>query len=215
MQAAGEAPHGTPRPCRTRGYSAVGIRGPAQAGVRPSRIAASRAASMLPPETMHTILPSPARPESAAATARAPAPSAITRARSASVRTAAGGLVERQRDATGEQRVGSIPHRAEQHLAARAVDERRRVVDLDRSAGRERGGERRARLGLAGEHARRGAHRRERARDPGREAAAAPRARARCRSRRDPRPARGRSCRCRPSRRRRARGGRSSPSTPG
>ena len=44
---------------------------------------------MLPPETMQTMRPVPARPESAAATASAPAPSATTFARSASTRTAA------------------------------------------------------------------------------------------------------------------------------
>ncbi len=44
---------------------------------------------MLPPDTMHTTLPSPARPASAQARASAPAPSATTRARSAMSRTAA------------------------------------------------------------------------------------------------------------------------------
>ncbi len=49
----------------------------------------SRSASMLPPETTQTILPRPARPASAAATPQAPAPSAMTRARSATSRNAA------------------------------------------------------------------------------------------------------------------------------
>ena len=154
----------------------------AQSGVCPSRIAASRAASMLPPETMQTILPSPARPESAAATASAPAPSAITRARSASSPHRGGGLVERQRDAAGEQRPRAFPHRAEQHLAAGAVDERRRVVDLDRRAGRV-ATRRTARPSRARRRARasRGSptRARSRSRSTGRRR---PRGRARCRS---------------------------------
>ena len=55
----------------------------------PASISASLPRLMLPPETMHTIFPVPARPLSAAAGASAPAPSAMTRTRSASVRTAA------------------------------------------------------------------------------------------------------------------------------
>ena len=55
----------------------------------PFRISASLLRLMLPPETTHTTLPVPARPDSAAAGASAPAPSAITRTRSASRRTAA------------------------------------------------------------------------------------------------------------------------------
>ena len=43
---------------------------------------------MFPPETMHTIRPAPARPDSAAATESAPAPSATTLARSARSLTA-------------------------------------------------------------------------------------------------------------------------------
>ena len=68
---------------------------PGMAGCRPCypgaplRISASLLRLMLPPETTHTTFPLPARPVSAAADASAPAPSAITRARSASVRTAA------------------------------------------------------------------------------------------------------------------------------
>ena len=45
--------------------------------------------SMFPPETMQITRPGPARPETAAATGSAPAPSAITCARSARSRTAA------------------------------------------------------------------------------------------------------------------------------
>ena len=64
-------------------------------GVSPARIVDSVEKSMFPPETTQTIFPVPARPESAAATPSAPAPSAITRARSASRRIAAGDLVQR------------------------------------------------------------------------------------------------------------------------
>src|SRR6476469_9605710 len=55
----------------------------------PVRISASFARLMFPPDTMQTIFPVPALPDSAAAGASAPAPSASTRIRSASVRTAA------------------------------------------------------------------------------------------------------------------------------
>ena len=166
-------------------------------GVRPSRIVASRAASMLPPETMHTIRPSPARPDERRSDGE----------RSRALGDDAGPLGEqphgarRSRRASAamrarEQRPGALPHRAEQPLAARAVDERRRVVDLDRLAGRE--GRRRA---APPSRARRrtrasrgsSARARSRSRSSGRRR---PRARARCRSRRDPRRARGRSCRC-------------------
>jgi hypothetical protein len=58
-------------------------------GTSPSRIFASLALSMLPPETTQTIFPLPALPVSAAATEAAPAPSAITRCLSASSFTAA------------------------------------------------------------------------------------------------------------------------------
>src|SRR6202012_1188659 len=51
----------------------------------PSRIRASVARLMLPPETITAILLEPDAPDSAAAVASAPAPSAITRNRSASV----------------------------------------------------------------------------------------------------------------------------------
>jgi len=54
----------------------------------PPRISASVLRLILPPETTHTTFPVPARPLSAAAGASAPAPSAMTRMRSASVRTA-------------------------------------------------------------------------------------------------------------------------------
>src|SRR5690348_2666077 len=58
------------------------------AGMPPSRIVASFALSMLPPDTTQTVLPrTPCA--SAAASGAAPAPSATTRARSASSRTAA------------------------------------------------------------------------------------------------------------------------------
>ena len=50
--------------------------------------AANFARSMLPPDTTATILPRPARPLSAAATAQPAAPSAMTRARSATRRIA-------------------------------------------------------------------------------------------------------------------------------
>src|SRR5688572_3343700 len=62
-------------------HSRVGDHG--QNTGRPDSMAVSRSRSMFPPETTHTILPRPARPESAAATPQAPAPSAMTRARSA------------------------------------------------------------------------------------------------------------------------------------
>src|SRR5262249_27975377 len=58
-------------------------------GVSPERILTSRDESMLPPDTMQTTLPVPARPDTAAARASAPAPSATTRIRSTSRRTAA------------------------------------------------------------------------------------------------------------------------------
>src|SRR5262249_30221602 len=58
--------------------------GYAAQGTPPSRMRASLLLSILPPETMHTILPPPARPVSAAAQAAAPAPSATTWLRSAS-----------------------------------------------------------------------------------------------------------------------------------
>src|SRR5439155_4846618 len=58
-------------------------------GVSPLRIATSAEVSMFPPETMQAIGSTPARPESATAAARAPAPSVITRTRSASSRIAA------------------------------------------------------------------------------------------------------------------------------
>ncbi len=47
-------------------------------GLPPLRIVVSMAASMLPPETMQTIRPVPAPPDTAAATDAAPAPSTMT-----------------------------------------------------------------------------------------------------------------------------------------
>src|SRR5206468_10468387 len=58
-------------------------------GTAPDRIRARTLPSMFPPETTQTVFPPPARPESAAATGAAPAPSLTTCARSASRRTAA------------------------------------------------------------------------------------------------------------------------------
>src|SRR4029077_12057317 len=55
----------------------------------PLMIPARVARLMFPPLTTRTTFPGPARPASAAAVESAPAPSAITRTRSASVRTAA------------------------------------------------------------------------------------------------------------------------------
>src|SRR4051812_21257962 len=62
----------------------------ARHGCSPTRMRLSTAGSMFPPETMQTTFFAPAsRPESAVATDSAPAPSAITRVRSAMSRTAA------------------------------------------------------------------------------------------------------------------------------
>ena len=61
------------------------------------RILQSFVASMLPPDTMQTILPAPAWPEEAQATGQAPAPSAMTRLHSASKRTAAATSPQGQR----------------------------------------------------------------------------------------------------------------------
>src|SRR5262245_51762088 len=58
-------------------------------GVSPARIVVRVEKSMFPPETTQMIVPEPARPDRAAATGSAPAPSAITLARSASSRIAA------------------------------------------------------------------------------------------------------------------------------
>src|ERR1700693_647925 len=58
-------------------------------GTSPFKIFASLAGSMLPPEMTQTTLPAPARPAIAAAAEIAPAPSAMTRLRSARSRTAA------------------------------------------------------------------------------------------------------------------------------
>ena len=136
----------------------------------------SRAASMFPPETMQTSLRPGTRPESAAASASAPAPSAITRARSARRRTAAAVSSSETDLRAGEQRPGALPHRRQDDLGARAVDEgRREARRLARLPRRERGGDGCARLGLDGEDAGLRPDGRERARDPGEEAAAAPR----------------------------------------
>src|ERR1700693_5352153 len=58
-------------------------------GTSPFKIFASLAGSMLPPEMTQTTLPAPARPAIAAAAEIAPAPSAMTRLRSARSRPAA------------------------------------------------------------------------------------------------------------------------------
>ena len=129
--------------------------------------------SMFPPETMQTTLPVPARPASAAAVASAPAPSAITRTRSAIRRIAAAALVERDGEGAVDQRSGVLPDAGDQRAAAGAVDERAHVVDLDRSAGRERRRHGRAGLGLDGIEAHVGSLRLDGARDPGEQAAAA------------------------------------------
>ena len=78
---------------------------------------------MLPPETMHTILPSPARPGERRRHGKG---SRALRDHAGALGQGShrrGSLVERQRDAAGEQPVSPVPHRAEQHLAARPVDE--------------------------------------------------------------------------------------------
>src|SRR4029077_1544633 len=61
----------------------------AHQGIRPSRMAQSLAASRLPPEMTQTVLRAPGTPARAAATDAAPAPSAMTRWRSARTGTAA------------------------------------------------------------------------------------------------------------------------------
>jgi len=119
---------------------------------------------------MQTIRPSPASPRSAAASASAPAPSATTWARAASSRIA----VERHGGGTVDERPRPLPHCREKRAAAGAVDEGRAVVDLDRSARAERRRERSGRLRLGRDDASLRAKRLDRARDPGREAAAAP-----------------------------------------
>ena len=130
---------------------------------------------MLPPETMQTISRLATRPDEAAASASAPAPSAITRARSASRRIAAAASSSDDRERAVEQR------RASSHIfgstpGAGSVDERGRVLDrLARLARRERGSHRRAGLRLDRVDLRLGPQRRERAGDPGEETAAAPR----------------------------------------
>ena len=100
----------------------------------PRRMRLSTAGSMFPPETMQTTFraPSSAPPSSGGATASAPAPSAITRARSAIRRTAAADLVERHRERAVEQLRRVLPDARDQLAAAGAVDERRRVLDRRR-----------------------------------------------------------------------------------
>ena len=94
-----------------------------QPGVSPRRIAASRVASMLPPETMQTMRSPGTRPETAAATASAPAPSATTRARSASRRTAAAVSSSDTANDPASRPPGTLPHRRQERPAAGAVDE--------------------------------------------------------------------------------------------
>ena len=94
--------------------------------------------SMLPPDTTATILPRPARPLNAAATAQAPAPSAMTYARSATCASPRD-VGQRPRgvvDQGSQQR----PHRRQHRLAAGAVDERRRpLVEVTGLAAGEEG----------------------------------------------------------------------------
>ena len=139
-------------------------------------------------------------PTSAAATASAPAPSAITRARSASSRTAAAVSSSVSAMPPASNGLRALPHRAEQHLAARR---RRRTTACSRPRpGCRPRSDAANGAPVSGSQASTrvaGLSERERARDPGRQAAAAPGDEHGVDRRRDPRPARGRSCRCRPS----------------
>ena len=97
---------------------------------------------MFPPETTHTTLPVPAAPERATASGVAPAPSATTRARPASSRTAVLDLLELGDERAGQELPRQLEHLREDLRRADPVDEARRVLDLDGSTSFERGSER-------------------------------------------------------------------------
>ena len=88
---------------------------------------------MLPPETMQTTLPAAARPASAAATRAPPRPR-----RSRACARPAGARRRRSRRAARPTRrrpaASVLPHARDQLAAARAVDQRRPVVDARRRA---------------------------------------------------------------------------------
>src|SRR5690349_4549907 len=107
FELAGDVDDAHPQPLVDR--SAVCSRVSVHSGVSPPRIFTSREESMLPPDTMHTTLPVPARPDSAAAVDSPPAPSAITRTRSASRRTAAA-VSSSVADSASSTSAESIPH---------------------------------------------------------------------------------------------------------
>ena len=104
---------------------------------------------MFPPETMQTSLRPGTRPESAAASGeRAGALGDHPRPLGEEAHRG-GGVVERDRLRTGEQRPGALPHRRQDDLGACAVDERgREARRLARLARRERGADGGAGLGL-------------------------------------------------------------------
>ena len=127
------------------------------AGTRPSRIIASFAASMFPPDTTHTTLPAdrdgearprarpPRRPRRRLARAR---PAGAPRPQSAATLETSAPL---------EQRAHERPHLRQHAHAADAVDEAGLSLDARRCAGCQCGGERWRRLDLACVHGARSA----------------------------------------------------------
>ena len=130
---------------------------------------------MLPPETINTTRPVPAPPVSAAARASAPAPSAITCSRSARSRTDVAASASETAKAPARR------GRARSHMSGSTALRRRRRRTTARRGSRPAHRCSRAAVtgapvaGSQGEDRRSGADGGERARDPGRQAAAAPR----------------------------------------
>ena len=145
------------------------------AGRRPDELGET-GRSMLPPDTMATTLPWPARPLHAAAMAHPAAPSAITCTRSAAWRIAPVTSRERHHQRLVDHGPQQRPHARQHRLATGAIDERRGpALEVARLAAGQRGGQRRRRLRLGREHPHTGLHRPHHRAHAGDQAAAAER----------------------------------------